>query len=77
MPNPVLHGKKLWGYAPMQRVMSMDAQLIEEQRRCPGCPNGDTDRLARRQFHSPWRWVVVGYMCNRCGSVWISKDTHV
>lgn len=73
----MLHGKKLWAYSAERPISALEAVSIEEARVCPFCQNGETHRLAEREFHEPYRWIVIGYICNSCRFVTLAKKTYV
>ncbi len=67
----------LWSYGPQNRTGKLDKIVIEDQRKSPCCDNGVTNRIAERQYTKPWRWIVIGYRCSRCGQVWIATSVTV
>lgn len=77
MTKAVLHGKRLWVLSPDHKVSGHELDLVERQRVCPYCGFGDMNRLAERQFHAPYRWIPIGYRCNKCGATLVSKENLV
>jgi hypothetical protein len=67
----------LWQFGPDHRTSALDRIVIEQQRVSPCCPNGVTNRLAERQYHAPYRWIVVGYRCSVCGAMWCETGVNV
>lgn len=67
----------MWAFQPAHRLSKLDKVLVEDQRTSPCCANGVTNRVAEREFHEPWRWIVIGYRCNRCGQMWIETSVTV
>ena len=67
----------LWAFCADHRLPKLERVLVEESRVSPCCENGVTNRLAEREFKPPYRWIVIGYRCSRCGQMWVETGISV
>ncbi len=77
MPRSKTFEAPLWRYFPDHRIGAHEQTSIEEARACTDCAGGLMNRLAERQFQPPYRWIPVGYRCNKCGTMFVFKRSLV
>lgn len=65
-----------WHYEPTGRATKAQMGALE-QRLCPIECGGYVQRVAERVNTYPYRWVPIGWRCNRCGNVFIDTQVSV
>ena len=60
----------MWLYTPVSRVTPTQASKLAVVRKCTAC-DGNLLRLAERAWTKPYKWVPMGFICDKCNTVYM------